>query len=176
LSGRIDEAWVGYHPFAGPALDPERIKDGIAVMGEVVPDLRIAEADSVQEGDKVAFRWVVSGTHEGEFLGVAPTDAQIEAMGIDIVRVVDEEVLEYWGEFVVMSLLRQLGAIPLPGWTGNRPPWPCPPGNDRESAANKTTKFGGTPQTRTTLSIDSRAPSSSRCTRLLAAGSSARRW
>ncbi|MCA1717327.1 MAG: ester cyclase [Actinobacteria bacterium] len=90
LSGRIDEAWVGYHPFAGPALDPERIKDGIiAVMGEAFPDLRIAEADSVREGDKVAFCWVISGTHEGEFLGVAPTDAQIEAMGMDTVRVAD---------------------------------------------------------------------------------------
>jgi predicted ester cyclase len=34
------------------------------------------------------------------------------AMGIDIVRVVDDEILDYWGEFDVMGLLRQLGVTP----------------------------------------------------------------
>jgi len=122
VGDRIDEAWVGYHPFAGPKPDPERIEDGAAAMVDAFPDLRIAEADSIREGDKAAFRWVMSGTHEGEFLGVAPTGERIEAMGMDIVRIVGGEVAEHWGEFDAMSLLRQIGAILPPGWAGNRPP------------------------------------------------------
>jgi len=110
--GRIDEAWVGYHPFAAPVPDPERVERGSAVMAEAFPDLRTAEADSVKEGDKVALRWLLSGTHEGDFMGVAATGRPVEVMGMDIVRLVDGEIVEHWGEFDAMGLLRQIGVIP----------------------------------------------------------------
>ena len=112
VGGRIDEAWVGYHPFAGPAPDPERVKSGVAAMQEAFPDLRVAEADSIREGDKAAFRWVMAGTHEREFMGTAPTGKRVEAMGMDVVQLVGEEIVEHWGEFDVIGLLRQLGVIP----------------------------------------------------------------
>ncbi len=112
VEGRIDEAWVGYHPFAEPAPDPERVGRGFAAMAEAFPDLRTAEADSVKEGDKVAFRWLLSGTHEGEFMGVAATGRRVEVMGMDIVRVADGEIVDHWGEFDAMGLLRQIGVIP----------------------------------------------------------------
>lgn len=114
VDGRIDEAWVGYHPFAGPTPDPERVKRGVIEMREAFPDLRVAEADAVQEGDKAAFRWVMAGTQEGEFMGVAPTGNRIEAMGMDLVRLSGGEIVEHWGEFDVIGLLRQLGIIPPP--------------------------------------------------------------
>ena len=112
VGGRIDEAWVGYHPFAGPVPDPERVERGAAAMSKAFPDLRTAEADSVKEGNKVAFRWLLSGTHEGEFMGVAATGRQVEVMGMDIVRVADGEIVEHWGEFDAIGLLRQIGVIP----------------------------------------------------------------
>jgi steroid delta-isomerase-like uncharacterized protein len=111
VGGRIDEAWVGYHPFAGPVPDPERVERGSTAMAEAFPDLRTAEADSVREGDKVAFRWLLSGTHEGGFMGVIATGRRVEVMGMDIVRVVDGEIVEHWGEFDAMGLLRQIGVI-----------------------------------------------------------------
>jgi steroid delta-isomerase-like uncharacterized protein len=113
--GKIDEAWVGYHPFAEQIPTPERPGRGFAAMGEAFPDLRMAEADSVKEGDKVAFRWLLNGTHEGEFMGVAATSKRVEAMGMDIVRVADGEIVEHWGEFDAMGLLRQIGVIPRLG-------------------------------------------------------------
>jgi steroid delta-isomerase-like uncharacterized protein len=112
VGGRIDEAWVGYHPFAEPVPDPERIGRGSAAMAEAFPDLRTAEADSVKEGDKVAFRWLLSGTHEGGFMGVAATRRRVEVTGVDIVRVADGEIVEHWGEFDAIGLLRQIGVIP----------------------------------------------------------------
>jgi predicted ester cyclase len=72
------------------------------------PDLSMTQADSVTEGDKVAFRWMMSGTHEEEFLGIAPTGKRVTVMGMDIVRTREGEILEYWGEFDVMGMLRQL--------------------------------------------------------------------
>jgi steroid delta-isomerase-like uncharacterized protein len=115
VAGRIDEAWIGYHPFAGPTLDPGLLGRGPTTMREAFPDLRMAEADSVKEGNKVAFRWLLSGTHLGEFMDVAATGRRVEAMGMDIVRLANGEIAEHWGEFDVMGLLRQIGVISQPG-------------------------------------------------------------
>ena len=115
VGGRIEEAWIGYHPFAGPVPDPGLLRRGFAALHEAFPDMRIAEADSIREGDKAAFRWLMSGTHMGEFLGVAPSGERIEAMGMDIVRLAEGEIVEHWGEFDAMGMLRQLGVIDLPG-------------------------------------------------------------
>ena len=113
--GRIEEAWVGYHPFAGAAPDPERVKGGLEALHDALPDMRIAEADSIQEGNRAAFRWLMSGTHTGELLGIAPTGGRVEAMGMDIVRVADDgEIVEHRGEFDAMGLLRRLGVIQPP--------------------------------------------------------------
>jgi steroid delta-isomerase-like uncharacterized protein len=115
ISDRIDEAWVGYHPFAGARLDSRLLNRGPADMAEAFPDLRMSEADSVREGDKVAFRWLLSGTHSGTFMGIVATGMRVEAMGMDIVRVVDGEIAEHWTEFDVMGLLHQIGVVPRPG-------------------------------------------------------------
>jgi hypothetical protein len=97
---------------AGPALDSGLVDSGSAVMAEAIPDLRMIEADNIKEGDKVAFRWLLSGTHAGEFMGVTATGKRVEAMGMDIVRLANGEIAEHWGEFDVMGLLRQIGVIP----------------------------------------------------------------
>src|SRR5215216_1466665 len=78
VGGKIEEAWVGYHPFVGPVLDQERVKRGFAALHEAFPDIRIAEVDSMREGNRAAFRWLMSGTHQGKFLGLAPTGERIE--------------------------------------------------------------------------------------------------
>jgi predicted ester cyclase len=115
--GKIDEAWVGYHPFAEQMPTLRHVGRGLITMGEAFSDLRMAEADSVKEGDKLAFRWLLSGAHEREFMGVAGTGRRVEAMGMDIVRVADGKIVDHWGEFDAMGLLRQIGAIPRLGDT-----------------------------------------------------------
>ena len=104
--------WLSYHLFADSVHDPERVKRAFAAMHHAFPDLHVVQADSITEGSKIAFRWAMSGTHEGEFMGIASTGKLVVAMGIDIVRVVDDEILDYWGEFDVMGLLRQLEVAP----------------------------------------------------------------
>ncbi len=114
IGGRIDEAWVGYHPFAGSAADPEQLTGGFSALRAAFPDLSVAEVDGVREGEKAAFRWVMGGTHQGEFLGMAPTGRRVEAMGMDIVHTSGGEIVAHWGEFDAVGLLRRLGAIRPP--------------------------------------------------------------
>ena len=70
------------------------------------------------EGDKVVTRWTATGTHQGEFFGVAPTGKRIEMTGINIERF-DEggKLVEEWPEYNLLGALRQLGAVPEPGQT-----------------------------------------------------------
>ena len=112
--GRIDETWVSYHAFTENALDNERVKRVLDMLHHAFPDLNVVQAGSVTEGDKVAFRWMMSGTHEGELMGVAPTGEKVTVMGMDIFRIENGEILDYWGEFDVMGMLRQLGITPPP--------------------------------------------------------------
>ena len=69
----------------------------------------------VAEGDKVVNRWSVSGTHKGEFMGVAPTGKRVTITGIQICRIVDSKVVEDWTEADFMGLMQQLSAVPQPG-------------------------------------------------------------
>ena len=114
VDGKIDEAWVSYHLFADSTIYSDRVKRVLAMMNSAFPDLRVDQADSVTEGDKVAFRWIMSGTHQGELMGIAPTGERIVVMGMDIARIEDGEIIDYWGEFDVTGLLRQLGITPPP--------------------------------------------------------------
>jgi len=73
----------------------------------------------VAEGDKVVARLRISGTHQGEFLGIAPTGKQVTFTGIDILRIAEGKVMEHWGNVDELGMLQQLGAIPE---SGEHPP------------------------------------------------------
>ena len=49
---------------------PEGLKQLIAAYRTAFPDLKMMLDDIFAEGDRVAFRWNVSGTHLGDWLGI----------------------------------------------------------------------------------------------------------
>ena len=59
-------------------------------------------------------RWRVEGTHTGEFLGVAPTDAEVRLPVTEIFRVADGQLVEAWDQYDRLGLMQQIGAIPMP--------------------------------------------------------------
>ena len=71
--------------------------------------------DLFAEGDKVVLRFTFHGTHQGEFMGVAPTGKQVTMPGIDIFRIADGKIVELWGQEDVLGMMQQIGAIPGPG-------------------------------------------------------------
>src|SRR5215212_8356889 len=60
------------------------------------PDLKLTLDDIFAEGEMVAFRWSVSGTHLGEWLGVPPTGNHVRATGITNFRIAGGKVEESW--------------------------------------------------------------------------------
>ena len=77
------------------------------------PNIKITVEDTISEGDKIAARCRVSATHEGEGLGVAPTNQPVEFTGMTIVKVKDGKIVEAWNEFDFMKMYSQVGALTL---------------------------------------------------------------
>jgi steroid delta-isomerase-like uncharacterized protein len=78
---------------------------------EAFPDYRTEIEDEFADGDKVVIRWRSSGTHLGEFQGVAPTGRKITVSGITISRYADGKIAESWVGFDTQDLMRQLGVV-----------------------------------------------------------------
>jgi len=75
---------------------PEGLKQLIAAYRTAFPDLKMMLDDIFAEGDRVAFRWNVSGTHLGEWLSIPPTGNHVAANGITVFRISDGKVVESW--------------------------------------------------------------------------------
>ena len=59
----------------------------------------------------VAGRFIFYGTHEGEFMGVAPTGRQVTFRGLSLNRLVDGKIVEAWIEMDLEDILGQIGAV-----------------------------------------------------------------
>lgn len=80
-----------------------------------MPDFHTAIDDLIAEGDKVAARITMTGTHTGDFWGMPATGKTVRFTGMYIVRIKDGKIVEHWGEEDGVSLLQQLGFMPKPG-------------------------------------------------------------
>jgi predicted ester cyclase len=105
-----------------PNSETGEVRGAETVKGEIEyfrnAGLTFIVEDQIAEGDKVVTRWTASGTHQGEFFGVAPTGNRIEMTGISIERF-DEggKLVEEWPEYNLLGVLRQLEAVPKPEQT-----------------------------------------------------------
>jgi steroid delta-isomerase-like uncharacterized protein len=99
-------------PLPIDATGAELVKELWARLHRAYADLHITIEDLIEEGDKVVFRNTVTGTHQGEYMGIPPTGKSVTYNEIFIARFADGRIAETWGVVDVLSQLRQLGAIP----------------------------------------------------------------
>jgi steroid delta-isomerase-like uncharacterized protein len=117
--GKLDVAdeifapdYVG-HVAGSPDLHgPEGYKQFVSMSLTDFPDVHITIEDIIAEGDKVAGRWTLTGTHQGEFVGIPPTGVQVTVTGITIHRLFDDKVVEDWIISHTLGMLQQLGVVP----------------------------------------------------------------
>jgi predicted ester cyclase len=103
-----------FHGFPD-AFSPDR--DGIAeffrTLIAAVPDARITAQDLLVDGDRVAIRFTLTGTHRGELFGAPGTGRSLDVEGITVLRFVDGLVVERWNRLDDVALLTQLGVFPV---------------------------------------------------------------
>jgi steroid delta-isomerase-like uncharacterized protein len=91
---------------------PEDVKRFMGEFRQAFPDFHSVIEDQIAEGDKVVTRWKITGTHQGEFRGIAPTGNRITVTGIGIFRFSEEgKVVESWDSMDQLGMMQQMGVI-----------------------------------------------------------------
>ncbi len=111
----IADDYVGHFPPNPTVHGLEGLKRFNAQSVTAFPDVRVTVEDLLAEGDEVAVRWTLRGTHEGELRGgVHATGRRVEVSGITLSRIERGKIVESWGNYDLLGMLQQLGVIPAP--------------------------------------------------------------
>ena len=81
-------------------------------FSKALPDVELTIDDAVGEGDTVAVRYTIRGTHQDELMGVPATGNRVEVNGQSFFRFEDGRVAERWQSLDAMGLMAQVGALP----------------------------------------------------------------
>jgi len=92
-------------------LDRAATKEAVAMFGRAFPDLKHTVEEMIAEGDTVAARWTVHGTHTGAFQGLTPTGNPVTNTGITVHHLRDGCISETWLAYDNLSFLQQLGPV-----------------------------------------------------------------
>ena len=114
--GVLDELMVpdcvDHYAPAGQKPGREGYREAEINVTNAFPDIKFTIEDMIAEGDKVAVRLTFSGTHRGEFMGIAPTNKRVTVPEISIWRIVSGKFVEEWGFSDRLGVVQQLGVIP----------------------------------------------------------------
>ena len=114
---RFDEVmaddFVEHEDTPGLAPTKEGVKEFFRMYRAAFPDLRMDPEDVLASGDKVVARVRVTGTQQGELMGMPATGKRVDVQLIDIIRFGDDGLAhEHWGVFDALAMMQQLGAVP----------------------------------------------------------------
>ena len=137
LAPRYDRVRGGNFHLAGNARDQDFAHPGM-YLRTAIPDRVDVIEQVIAEGDRVGLLFRVTGTHTGNFFGIAPTGRRIDVYEIALLRIVNGQMVEGWFMMDETALLQQLGAKLPPRKDGNivAPPLPKS-GEDADAYAQR---------------------------------------
>lgn len=91
-----------------PARGTDMVLLGVQAWHTGFEDWEETVEDLFSDGDRVVVRWRASGTHTGDFAGVAPTGRHMELAGIDILRLVDGRIADHWSQCDITGFIQRL--------------------------------------------------------------------
>jgi steroid delta-isomerase-like uncharacterized protein len=108
----VSSTQYSFHPSGMPPLDWNGHKQLLATITRAFPDLHHNIKDMVAEGDKVAVRLNVTGTHKGEFQGIPPSGRKLSLDEMAFLIIIDGRITEGWITSDTLGFTQQIGAIP----------------------------------------------------------------
>ena len=115
LEGLVAADIVNHDAPPGFPAGLEGAKAGHGMFMASFPDRTVSIEQVLGDGDLVAVRTVVRGTHTGApFLGTPAAGKQVQIEGVSIYRVAGSKAVEHWGLNDGIGLLMQLGAMGAP--------------------------------------------------------------
>jgi predicted ester cyclase len=86
----------------------EGFKQFIYLLWKGFPDIIITFEDIISEGNRVAGRYNLAGTHKGEFMELQPTSKRFRVNGMTVFSFRDAKVIDRWNIVDMISLMEQL--------------------------------------------------------------------
>jgi steroid delta-isomerase-like uncharacterized protein len=111
IDNLVAENFIEHIPFPGQGPGREGLKFAIQSMFKGFPDMHWTVLEQISEGEKVVTRFTLTGTHEGNFMGIPPTNKRVEVWGVVIDVVKDNIFSESRIIMDNISLLKQLGVM-----------------------------------------------------------------
>jgi predicted ester cyclase len=103
-----------HDPFTGITHGPESFRQLLGIFDTAFPGHRVEVAKVVAEGDFVSVLHTHFATHTGIFLGMPGTGKQVKVEGLELYRMQNGRIAEFWRKDEDVSLLMQLGMMPAP--------------------------------------------------------------
>lgn len=117
--GEIDATGEYFHedmveevPFPGQGPGLQGLKETLARMRHAFPDSKWTVEEQIAEANKVLTRFIWSGTHRGEFLGIPATNRSVRVWGMVIDRFETGKVKSTRILMDTLGMMQQLGVLP----------------------------------------------------------------
>jgi steroid delta-isomerase-like uncharacterized protein len=91
-----------------PTAGVETFKARAGAIRSAFADIKIVVDDLLLDGDAVAWRWTLTGTHVGSFAGLAPTGRRATVRGVNFQRLKGSRVVEHWTMVDIFGTLQGL--------------------------------------------------------------------
>ena len=96
----------------------EGLRRFIGTFEAAFPRYELTIEDLIAEGDKVAARLMIRGTHRGEFRGAAPTGREVTFRAIIIYQIEGGKIANHWLASDTLSIAQQVGLVPSSAGAG----------------------------------------------------------
>lgn len=88
----------------------DSFKARAAAVRTAFSEIEMHVEDLLVDGEAIAWRWALTGTHVGSFAGVAPTGRRVTLRGVNFQRLRGERVAEHWTLADVFGVTQALRA------------------------------------------------------------------
>lgn len=92
-----------------PYSGPEGYMELLSHIRSSFPDVQWELEEMVAEGDSAACHFTATGTHEGEFFGIAPTHKKVSWPAMNIYTFNGDKLVREYAQPDFLPLFRQLG-------------------------------------------------------------------
>jgi steroid delta-isomerase-like uncharacterized protein len=91
---------------------PEAVRQEVQMYVRAFSDLHFEIEQMLSSGDYVTIRWTAVGTHDGELMGIPPTNKRVVTHGCTVEEVKNDKAVREWVYWDTGNLLRQIGILP----------------------------------------------------------------
>ncbi|WP_254864195.1 ester cyclase [Halovivax gelatinilyticus] len=115
IDDRFAHDFVRHTPESLPDIHgPEAYKERVRELRSAFPDFEIDIERTVADDELLLTHLTISGTHDGEFMGIEPTGESIDVPVMSLMRLEDDRVAEEWLLSDSMEMMVQLGVAAYP--------------------------------------------------------------